>query len=279
MNSPEIVSAAENGDLPKVKLLLAQGVDPDTKDLRWGFTALHSAAGTGNEELVILLLEEGAGVNASDVSGATPLHEAAKRGHLKVPTLLLAHGAYVSQRTSIDQLTPLQMAVELSPNETMAALLRAHGATLKEEPPVCVHCGQLAAGRLTELYDWRLGVIRIACENCDNRLTQEFHRRVAADERLPNGSFRYAHSLDGYSQEQLARAIVRIAVCVFCGKPPSERGFDSIWYAPMNAMLIECRGCLTDIKARRDYTGTRYEQELIASLTRENRENAVLRFK
>jgi hypothetical protein len=124
----EIIEAAEQGDLAKVRALLAEGANPDTRHREWGFTALHSAAGTGNVELVELLLENGANVNTPDVTGATPLHEAAKRGHLKAAELLLAHGADVNRQTSTDRMTPLQMVEELNPNEALAVLLQRHGA-------------------------------------------------------------------------------------------------------------------------------------------------------
>ena len=45
-----------------------------------GETALHNAASRGHKDIVELLIEKGANVNAKGSDGKTALHEAAFRG-------------------------------------------------------------------------------------------------------------------------------------------------------------------------------------------------------
>ena len=59
-----------------------------------GGTALHEAAGSGNECVVKLLLQSGAMADAVDNFGATPLHRAACNGHIEVIRLLRQNGAH-----------------------------------------------------------------------------------------------------------------------------------------------------------------------------------------
>ncbi|KAH8547920.1 ankyrin repeat-containing domain protein [Umbelopsis sp. PMI_123] len=56
-------------------------------------TALHLSAGSGHKELVSLLLDFHAAVDAKDEKSRTALHEASLNGHKEVIDLLLSHGA------------------------------------------------------------------------------------------------------------------------------------------------------------------------------------------
>jgi ankyrin repeat protein len=57
-----------------VEVLLENGADVEAKAAdSYGGTALHWAASAGNVDMVQLLVEVGAGVNAADTTGATPL--------------------------------------------------------------------------------------------------------------------------------------------------------------------------------------------------------------
>ena len=60
-----------------------------------GGTALHEAAGSGDEGVVKLLLQSGAMVDALDNFGATPIHRAAYNGHVETIRLLRQNGAHL----------------------------------------------------------------------------------------------------------------------------------------------------------------------------------------
>ncbi|MGB7131883.1 MAG: ankyrin repeat domain-containing protein, partial [Candidatus Sulfotelmatobacter sp.] len=56
-------------------------------------TALSVAAARGREEVVRLLIENGANINAADLDGGTPLHWARTHGYQHIEDLLRQHGA------------------------------------------------------------------------------------------------------------------------------------------------------------------------------------------
>jgi len=90
-----LVSAAESGDLAKVKRLVVDcGIDPNIQDDS-GETPLHYAAGGGHPDVVKLLLERGADPNVKDYNGRTPLHIAAENCHVHEVKVLLVDVARV----------------------------------------------------------------------------------------------------------------------------------------------------------------------------------------
>ncbi|KAJ5662685.1 hypothetical protein N7462_011611 [Penicillium macrosclerotiorum] len=81
-----------NGHEPVVKFL--EGADLCVRDNKFGWTPLHCAADYGDPELVRLLIERGAKIDAVDnCAGWTSLHVAAINGYQDVVCLLLEHGA------------------------------------------------------------------------------------------------------------------------------------------------------------------------------------------
>jgi len=126
-----LLRAALCGDLTLVRLLLAHGADPliPTFDMT---TPLMAASGVGwaegftfqyseeeTVELVKLLLEKGAAINAANKDGITALHGAAYKGADKVVQLLVDRGADLAAKdkgedfgfgTSSVQMTPLNWA-------------------------------------------------------------------------------------------------------------------------------------------------------------------------
>ncbi len=91
------------------------------------FTPLHRASIKGHEEIVILLINKGADVNATTKIGITPLHVAALYGHKATVKAVLEDGAEVNATVTDGEykdFTPLQ----LTNNYDMKALLRKAGA-------------------------------------------------------------------------------------------------------------------------------------------------------
>jgi hypothetical protein len=88
-----LITAASEGDVEEVKLLLKYGnVDINTSDYDKR-SALHLAAGEGRTEIVRLLCEHGADVNMRDRWGSRPLDDAKAGGHDECIQLLEEHGA------------------------------------------------------------------------------------------------------------------------------------------------------------------------------------------
>nr|XP_022338838.1 protein phosphatase 1 regulatory subunit 16A-like isoform X2 [Crassostrea virginica] len=87
-----LLEAAARNDLEDVKRLLSAGVNPDVTN-EDGLTALHQCCIDDNEEMLKLLLEFGASVNARDTELWTPLHAAATCGHVHLCRYLIDKGA------------------------------------------------------------------------------------------------------------------------------------------------------------------------------------------
>jgi ankyrin repeat protein len=69
-------AAAQSGNVPRLKALLAHHIDIDARD-PWGRTALMLAVRGDRKEAVEVLLAAGADPNATDAGGTTPLEAAA----------------------------------------------------------------------------------------------------------------------------------------------------------------------------------------------------------
>jgi uncharacterized protein len=103
IGSTPFLQAAKLGDVPYMRLLLANGADPSI-GTEEGATPLMAAAGVGiwqvgagtNEEAfeaVKICIEAGNDVNAVDTNGYTALHGAAHRGSNDIVRLLVEKGA------------------------------------------------------------------------------------------------------------------------------------------------------------------------------------------
>ncbi|KAL7990246.1 hypothetical protein Chor_010600 [Crotalus horridus] len=95
----QLLEAAGRNDVEEVQQLLQNGLSPDLCN-EDGLTALHQALLPSPQcciddygQIVELLLEAGADVNACDSELWTPLHAAATCGHLPLVGLLLQRGA------------------------------------------------------------------------------------------------------------------------------------------------------------------------------------------
>ena len=86
--------AARQGHADVVRLLLEKGANVNAQRLQGhGETPLYQAASNGHADVVGLLLQKGANVNAL---GSAPLYGAASNGHADVARLLLQKGANVN---------------------------------------------------------------------------------------------------------------------------------------------------------------------------------------
>lgn len=84
--------AASRSDMPMLRLMLHQGLDPNSYDYDRR-NALMVAAMNGNLEVLSLLLENLCNPNLADVHGTSALYEAVKGGHDACMDLLFENGA------------------------------------------------------------------------------------------------------------------------------------------------------------------------------------------
>ena len=135
----DLHKAAHECDMEKARLaldvLLSETNDNEmNKPDREGYTPLAYAASSGCSEVVRLLVEQGAAVDAMDNQTRwTPLLRAASQRHADVVRYLLAHGANVDAKAAFGQ-TPLTAAIlgsvfrdgpEGNHDETVQVLLSA----------------------------------------------------------------------------------------------------------------------------------------------------------
>jgi len=106
-----------------VAAVLLVGCGPSVPDI-----SIHEAARTGNIEAVKLHLAGGMGANAKDEGGWAPLHGAFGSGQKEIVELLLANGA----KTALSGKSPLDYAVRAG-HEDIADLLRQHGGETRAE--------------------------------------------------------------------------------------------------------------------------------------------------
>lgn len=87
------------------RLLLLAGASPDNKtDLLGNAPALCLFAHEGVTDMVSLLLEFGANVNATNSQGCTPLSLAATKGHQQVVIQLVSSGAVLGKTDTAGRL-------------------------------------------------------------------------------------------------------------------------------------------------------------------------------
>lgn len=112
--------AAAYGKQEVVLLLLANGADVNARNGR-GQSALHQATMTGQVAVVEVLLDKGAEVNVTDDDSNTPLHFAASQGSKTIVELLIARKAN-PKLINKDGLTAKAWAVKQGKREVAALL-------------------------------------------------------------------------------------------------------------------------------------------------------------
>jgi len=129
-NQKQMIRAAKKGDAATIRSLveadpaLIAARDTDSS------TPLHCAAWKGHAEVVTLLLDLGADVNArnqNDHWGDTPLHAAAHGNQRAVAEALLTRGADIHARNPNGR-TPLAETA-IHDARAVANLLKSRGAT------------------------------------------------------------------------------------------------------------------------------------------------------
>lgn len=96
-------------DETRIEALLSKGADVNRRS-RQGTPAVITAAQSRDTELVAFLLDRGASIAATDLSGWSLLHHAILRNHQPTVRLLAERGADLSARTPGD-VTPLALAI------------------------------------------------------------------------------------------------------------------------------------------------------------------------
>lgn len=127
--STTLMAAARGGNPDVVKLLLDKGADVNAKTAK-GYTALMAAAKEGKPDVVKLLLERGADPAAQTTKGYTALMAAGKGGNPETEKLLLDRGLDIHAKTRKGD-TALRKAVKKGNREAAEFLLERGADPLK----------------------------------------------------------------------------------------------------------------------------------------------------
>ena len=117
------------GQLPLAKLLISREADINHP----GWTALHYAATGGHADIIQLLLDQSAYIDAESPNGSTPLMMAARYGNLKSVQLLIEEGADVLIKNQLG-LSALDFAKQGNRSDTVAALEGAINKLVAAKP-------------------------------------------------------------------------------------------------------------------------------------------------
>ncbi|MBS3067322.1 ankyrin repeat domain-containing protein [Candidatus Micrarchaeota archaeon] len=112
MSDTQLINSAGNGDLEGVKQALDKGAEVNGKEPQIGATALIAASIMGHTEIMKLLVEKEANVNAADNNAFTPLIYSAAKGNVEGIKLLLEHGANVDTRNANGETALIRAAGE-----------------------------------------------------------------------------------------------------------------------------------------------------------------------
>ena len=116
--------AAQQGDLRMASKLIAAGAELNAVGVA-GRSALHFAGGR-RLDIMQLLIEKGADVNARDTEGASPLDYAVWSGSLDAVAVLLAHGARLNEPEAVTGATPINEAAFQGHTSVVRYLLQFH---------------------------------------------------------------------------------------------------------------------------------------------------------
>lgn len=147
--------ATRDGDLEITESLLAAGCSVNVKTQGVAMyatikdrTPLHFAAYTDRADIVMLLLDRGADVNAIDGKLRTPIFDAVFRGDSKIVSMILERKVDVNLKDFIS-CTPLHHAI-LEGKKEIVELLLKNGASLEIKDFANRTPLELANGRLRE---------------------------------------------------------------------------------------------------------------------------------
>lgn len=135
-----LLQASQSGDLDKVQNFLSCGVDPNSgavwqqelpvskEVMEITATPIHAASWNGHAEIVQVLIEAGANINALDEWGFSPLMAASEVGNVQVVRLLVRAGAevnFINECQDCSGETALTLAAQSGYIDVVELLLRS----------------------------------------------------------------------------------------------------------------------------------------------------------
>ncbi len=107
-----LIIAATKSRLHTMATLLRLGANSEIQDYHHGYTALHVAVNTRDEENVLVMLDTGARLEATDKEGLTPLGLALRNKFYRVVPLLIEYGGKLGDGDRKSLSHPLQEYID-----------------------------------------------------------------------------------------------------------------------------------------------------------------------
>ena len=127
--STELHRAVARSDIDSIRLILANDKKLINKKNEHGETSLHIASLVGNKNVVIVLVDCGARIDAvTEYYGDSPLWIASREGHFEVVEYLLDKGADINMKSTKGGWTPLHIASTQKNNTIVIEKLLNKGA-------------------------------------------------------------------------------------------------------------------------------------------------------
>jgi hypothetical protein len=196
---PELISAAENGDMDTINRIIQEGGDLHILDTGQDkYTAIHFAAWDGQNEVLKALIDAGANPDILGTDSRTPIHLAAANGRAEAVKLLIDAGVDINRRVlqpneyhSEEGGTPIREAV-LNQVWPVIELLIQHKADLTSLMEPCANGSYFfdairtlaADGKLAEFNEAKLSVIERALygDSTNEETEQEIEEDVVEEE-------------------------------------------------------------------------------------------------
>jgi uncharacterized protein len=184
----DLLIAARNGDMPRMRSLLADGANPNAVAAN-GYSALMHAAEMGHKDSVEALVAGGGQPNAKNNKGDTALLLATIEGYKDIVTVLLANKADADVQDA-DGVTPLMHACTDCKTEIVGSLL---------EPEISINSADKIG---------RTALIAATVEGCSTVITALLKR--GADPNLADSDGRTALTYSVESgRKDLIQALLR----------------------------------------------------------------------
>lgn len=110
-------------DFAIIDQLLESGADVNATSNSTGWSVMHEVAANWNEIVAEYLIKRGATIHLKDEEGRTPLHVAASTNHTEMVVCLIEHGAGLEERTTVELQTPLHHATRNDAVEALQTLI------------------------------------------------------------------------------------------------------------------------------------------------------------
>jgi len=254
--------------LPVIELLISKGADISAQEGLQGSTKLHDACSSGDIAVATFLLDKGADIHARNRMGATPLWVAAVYDQKEIVELLLEREANINALDRRRQCTPLWIAVRNGNKDTVELLIRKganiHTSDNEGRTPLAI-AKQRGHTEIVELLKKHGAIEDTAAVSPETETTSSLHEAIVAGDideikrLIDEGADVNAKDESGYTALYYAiwnedKALIELLVSKGADvNLTAEEDYPPLYYAVMNndfdsVELLLAKGAKFDVK-------------------------------